>query len=173
MLGGIITENYSHIRNAVSELTQRGAANIVVLSAFFVVSALFMIAFGIAVMLRYQHQSRQVQVGGAMIVVYGVFAVLLASFFPQDPLGTESTFPGTMHLVIAGLAAFVIVGSILLIGIGLYQPEGHWRHFKLYSVITVVFMLIFGASTPILILNDIELWVYSSGSLSWLICNGL
>jgi hypothetical protein len=141
----------------VSELTQRGASNIVTLSAFFVVSAILMIAFGIAIMLHYRHQSRHVYAGGALIVVYGVFAALLATVFPQDPVGAESTFPGTMHLVFAGLAALVIVGSILLIGMGLRQAEERWRYFKLYSVITVIVMLIFGASTPILMMNGIEL----------------
>ncbi len=157
ILGGVITQDYSHIRNAVSELTQRGASNIVILSAFFVVSAILMIAFGIAIMLHYRHQSRQVYAGGALIVVYGVFATLLATVFPQDPVGADSTFPGTMHLVFAGLAALVIVGSILLIGMGLRQTEEHWRYFKLYSVITVIVMLIFGASTPVLMMNGIEL----------------
>jgi hypothetical membrane protein len=157
ILGGVITQGYSHIRNAVSELTQRGASNIVTFSAFFVVSAILMIVFGIAIMLHYRHQSRQVYAGGALIVVYGVFAALLATVFPQDPVGAESTIPGTMHLVFAGLAALVIVGSILLIGMGLRQTEERWHYFKLYSVITVIVMLIFGASTPILMMNGIEL----------------
>ncbi len=157
VLGGIITPDYSHIRNAVSELTQRGSPNIVVLSAIFVFSAILILIFGVTIMLHHQHQSKRVYTGGALIAIYGMFAALLATVFPQDPLGGESTFPGTMHLVIAGLAALVIMGSILLIGLGMDQPTGRWRHFKLYSVITVILVLAFGASTPILIMNKIEL----------------
>ena len=157
VLGGIITPNYSHIRNAVSELTQRGSPNIVVLSAFFVLSAILILIFGITTMLCYRHQSKRVYVGGALIAIYGVFAALLATVFPQDPLGGESTLPGTMHLVIAGLAALVIMGSILSIGLGMPQLAGRWRHFRLYSVITVILVLVCGASTPILIMNKIEL----------------
>jgi hypothetical membrane protein len=156
MLGGIITPNYSHIENAVSELTQRGAPNIVVLSALFVLSAVLILLFGIAIMMRFQSQSRRVYAGGVMIVVYGIFAALLASIFPQDPIGGESTFPGTIHLVLAGLTAFVIMGLILLIGLGIDHRTG-WSHFKLYSIITVILIFVFGASTPILIMKEIEL----------------
>lgn len=156
ILGGIITPNYSQIENAVSELTQRGAPNIFVLSALFVLSAVLILLFGIAIMKHYKSQNRRVYAGGVMIVVYGIFAALLATIFPQDPIGGESTFPGTMHLVLAGLTAFVIMGLILLIGLGMDQQTG-WDHFKLYSVITVVLVFVFGASTPILIMNKIEL----------------
>ena len=156
ILGGIITPEYSHIKNAVSELTQRGAPNIVVLSALFVFSAILILLFGIAIMMRFKSQSRRVYAGGVMILVYGIFAALLASIFPQDPIGGESTLPGTIHLVLAGLTAFVIMGLILLIGLGMDQRTG-WDHFKLYSIITVILVFVFGASTPILIMNKIEL----------------
>lgn len=157
LLGGIITPNYSHIKNAVSELTQRGAPNIVILSTLFVVSAILILLFGIAILMRYKHQNRRLYAGGVMIVIYGIFAASLASIFPQDPLGGESTFPGTMHLVIAGLTAFVIMGGILLNGLGMDKHPGRWRRFKLYSVITVILVFVFGAPTPILIMNKIEL----------------
>lgn len=157
VLGGTITPNHSHIRNAVSELTQRGAPNIVVLSAFFVLSASLLMIFGITVAAYFRQQSRRVSMGGILIVTYGLFAALLATVFPQDPIGTEATFPGTMHLVLAGLTALVVVGALLLIGFGCPQLDGNWQNFKLYSVITVLVMLIFGISTPILLMNNIEL----------------
>jgi len=157
VLGGIITPDYSHIQNAVSELTQRGAPNIVILSTLFVVSAILILLFGIAIIMRYKSQNRRLYAGGVLIVIYGIFASSLASVFPQDPLGGESTFPGTMHLVIAGLTAFAIMGGILLSGMGMDKQTGPWRSFKIYSVITVVLVFVFGAPTPILIMNNIEL----------------
>jgi len=156
LLGGIITPNYSHIQNAVSELTQRGAPNIVILSTLFVVSAILILLFGIAVMMRYKHQNRRLYAGGVLIVIYGIFAALLASIFPQDPIGGESTFPGTIHIVLAGLTAFVIMGLILLIGLGMEQRTGR-AHFKQYSIITVILVFAFGALTPVLIMKEIEL----------------
>jgi len=157
ILGGIITPSYSHIQNAVSELTQRGAINTIILSTLFVVSAILILLFGIAIMMRYKHRSRRLYTGGVSIVIYGIFAASLATIFPQDPLGGESTFPGTMHLVIAGLTAFVIMGGILLSGLGMDKQTGPWRRFKLYSIITVILVFVFGAPTPILIMNKIQL----------------
>jgi len=157
VLGGIITPDYSHIQNAVSELTQRGAPNIVILSTLFVVSAILILLFGIAIIMRYKNQNRRLYAAGVLIVIYGIFAASLASVFPQDSLGGESTFPGTMHLVIAGLTAFAIMGGVLLSGLGMYRQTGPWRSFKLYSVFTVILVFVFGAPTPILIINKIEL----------------
>jgi hypothetical membrane protein len=157
ILGGIITPHYSHSRNAISELTQRGAPNIVLLSTIFVLSAILIMLFGIAILLKYRQQGKWVYVGSALIVVYAVLAALMATVFPQDPLGTESTVAGTLHLVLAGLAAFAIMGSILLIGLGIPQRNQYWRHFRTYSVISFLLVFFFGLSTPILIINQIEL----------------
>jgi hypothetical protein len=126
------------------------------LSALFGLSAILILFFGIAIMLRYQNKNKRVYAGGVLIVIYGVFATLLATIFPQDPIGGESTFPGTMHIVVAGLTAFVIMGLILLIGFGMDQRMG-WYRSKLYSIITVIAVFVFGAPTPILIMNKIEL----------------
>jgi len=157
LLGGIITPEYSHIRNAVSELTQRGAPNIVILSTLFVVSALLILLFGIAIIMRYKHQNRKLYAGGVLIAIYGIFAALLASIFPQDPIGGESSFTGTMHLVIAGLTALAIMSGILLSGLGIDKQTVTWSGFKLYSFITVILVFGFGTPTPILIMNNIEL----------------
>lgn len=157
VLGGIMTPDYSHLRHAVSELTQAGAQNIVLLSAFFILSALLMLVFGVAVYRKYHHNREHVATGGIMIALYAVQAVLLASVFPQDPIGSEATFPGTMHLVFVGISALCIVAAILLVGFAVDQSSKTWRGFKVYSILSVVVMLVSGASTGILIANDIAL----------------
>ena len=88
IIGSIITQGYSPIINAVSELTQAGSENIYLLSSLFLVSAIMLIAFGI--------------------------------------------------------------------GIGLYK-EKQWKSFRLYSLITVLIIVIFGGLTSVLMMNDIEL----------------
>ncbi len=157
LLGGFITPGYSHLRHAVSELTQSGAQNIVLLSAIFVVSAILMSVFGLAIYEKYNRLRKRVAIGGILIVLYGVQAVLLASVFPQDPIGSAATLPGTMHLVVVGVSALCIVAAMLLIGFGVKQSSSHWRGFRVYSILSVLVMLLSGASTGILIANDIAL----------------
>lgn len=157
ILGGAITPNYSHIRNAISELTQRGAPSIGLLSGLFVLSAIFFIAFGLSIIRQYRHINKRIVAGGVLTILYGVIAILLATIFPQDPIGTEATLAGSMHLVFAGLAALVIVVSILLIGFSMSRESKQWGHFKVYSILTVILMLLSGATTPVLMMNDIQL----------------
>ncbi len=157
VLGGMITPDYSHLRHAVSELTQSGAQNTVLLSTFFILSALLFLVFGVAVYRKYHRNRERVAIGGIMIALYAVQAVLLASIFPQDPIGSEATFPGTMHLVVVGISALCIMAAILLVGYGVDQSSSLWRGFRLYSILSLVIMLVSGASTGILIANNIDL----------------
>jgi hypothetical membrane protein len=156
-LGGIITPGYSHLRHAVSELTQAGAQHIVLLSAIFVLSAVLMLVFGVAVYRYHPHSHRRVALGGIFIALYAVQAVLLATVFPQDPIGAPMTTPGTLHLVFVGLSALCIVAAILLIGYGVDASAFHWRGFRLYSLLSLAVMLSSGACTPLLIANNIPL----------------
>jgi hypothetical membrane protein len=159
VLGGVITPGYSHLRHAVSELTQAGAKNnAVLLSALFILSALCFLVFGAAVYRTYHRRRERVAVGGTMIELYAVQAVLLASVCPQDPIGSEATFPGAMHLVLVGTSALCIVAAMLLVGFGVGSSgASHWRGFRLYSISSLVVMLVSGASTGILIANGIDL----------------
>jgi len=157
VVGGLLTPGYSHVRNAVSELTQAGAPHAVVLGAIYVVSGLLLAAFGVAVSLESRRTSRRVVTGGVLISLFAVLAVLLGTVFPQDPIGAPSTFPGTMHLVLVGVSVPLIVSAILLIGFGLDRSVPRWRRFRLYSVVTVLLMLAGGVLTPISIAGDVEL----------------
>lgn len=157
LLGGLITPRYSHILDAVSQLTQRGAPNSLLLSSIFVVSASLILILGLASVMRYKGLNRKMFIGGILIILYGVFAALLASVFPQDPIGSNATFPGTMHLILAGVTAFITMGAILIIGLAKHENFQECRHFKSYSIITVSLVFVLGLSTPILMINNIEL----------------
>jgi hypothetical protein len=86
----------------------------------------------------------------------GIFSALSGTIFPMDPFGADATFAGNMHIILTALNIVLIVLAIPMIGIGLYRDR-QWKTFRLYSIITVLVMVVFGASTSILILNAIEL----------------
>ena len=74
----------------------------------------------------------------------------------MDPFGGEATLAGNMHIILTGLNIILIVLAIPMIGIGLNKIN-QWKSFRLYSIVTVLIMVIFGASTSFLIMNDIEM----------------
>ncbi len=160
IIGSIITQGYSPIINAVSELTQAGSKNTYLLSSLFVISAIMLVIFGIGVITYYKfEQSKLIFLGGIFIMILGIFSALSGSIFPMDPftaIPMPGTFPGTMHIILTGLNIILIVLAIPMIGIGLYS-EKQWKSFRLYSIITLIIMASFGGLTSVLMMNNIEL----------------
>lgn len=157
IIGSIITHGFNPIRNAVSELTQAGSENAILLSTLFFIAASMLVVFAIGIVIHYNFAlSKLMFLGGIFIMLLGIFSALSGTIFPMDPFDTEATFPGTMHIVLTGLNIVLIILAIPMIGIGLYR-EKKWKSFRLYSIITVLIMATCGGATSVLMMNDIEL----------------
>ena len=158
IIGGIVTPNYSYITNTVSDLTKAGTQDTYLLgSIILLISSLMGIAFGIGIMSHYRYKdSKLIFLGGLFLMIIGIFTTFTGTIFPQDTIGGEVTFPGTMHLVLVGISAILLFPSLLMIGTGLYR-EKQWRSFRQYTFISVLIMFIFGILSAIVIMNGIEL----------------
>lgn len=157
IIGGMITPDYSRIINAVSELTQAGSENIYLLSSLFFISAVMGIGFGIGIVTEFSYsRSKLIFSGGILIIINGIFSGLTGTIFPMDPFNVDITFAGTMHIILTALNALMIMLLIPMMGIGFYR-ERQWESFRLYSIITLLIIVIFGGSTPVLMMNDIGL----------------
>jgi Protein of unknown function (DUF998) len=157
IIGGMITPDYSRIINAVSELTQAGSENIYLLSSLFFISAVMGIGFGIGIVTEFSYsRSKLIFSGGILIIINGIFSGLTGTIFPMDPFNVDITFAGTMHIILTALNALMIMLLIPMMGIGFYR-ERQWVSFRLYSIITLLIIVIFGGSTPVLMMNDIGL----------------
>lgn len=157
IIGGIITPGYSYVVHAVSELIQAGSEHTLLLSPLMFISAIMGILFGIGIVTNFKYtHSKLIFIGGTLIVISGIITSFTGTIFPQDPIGGDTTFAGTMHLILVGTSAILIFPAILTIGIGLYR-EKQWKSFRLYSIITVLIMAIFGGLSPLVVMSDIEL----------------
>jgi hypothetical protein len=157
IIGNIITPDYNYIINAVSELTQAGSKNTFLLSPLFLISAIMTVAFGIGILLNYKdRRSKLLLTASILIIITGTFSGLTGTVFPMDPFNSEMMFAGMMHIILTGISAVLVMFLILMIGISLYRVK-QWKSFRLYSITTVVIMVIFGGSTPTLIMNSIPL----------------
>ncbi|MFW9942902.1 MAG: DUF998 domain-containing protein [Candidatus Thorarchaeota archaeon] len=157
LIGSIITHGFNPIRNAVSELTQRGSENAILLSSLFLIAGVMLVVFAIGIIVHYKFaDSKLLFLGGIFIIFLGIFSALSGTIFPMDPFDTDATFPGTMHIVLTGFNIVLIILAIPMIGIGLYR-EKKWKSFRLYSIVTVLIMATCGGLTSVLMMNDIEL----------------
>ncbi|MFA9404989.1 MAG: DUF998 domain-containing protein [Anaerolineales bacterium] len=151
IVGGLITPNYSYMKNAVSELIQSGAENRVFLSSFLFLHALMIILFSIGILVQHPYkQSKSIFIGGILLLAVGISHALSSSIFPQDPVGAESTFPGVMHLILVGITILSIFIILPLLGLGIYRLYG-WNKFVIFTFLCLAVIIIAGVSTPIVI----------------------
>jgi hypothetical protein len=142
IVAGLLTEGYIFTSQTISELSAIGApATPTWVPLGFVYSAL-LIAFGVGVWVIACDQRRALRVTGSMLIALAVFGSLP---FPMHMRGDEKTFTDTMHLIIYGLIVPPLF--MLSIGLGPVAYKGKKRWFSLYSIGTLVTLIMVGAFT--------------------------
>jgi hypothetical protein len=132
-------EGYSYTSQAISELSAVGAPT---RSLWTVMTFLFnplVVAFGIGVW-KSADRKRSLQISGILLSAWGALGFVWL-FFPMHMRGAIGSTTDTMHLVMAGVTVPLMM---LFIGFG-SGVQGKW--FRLYSILTILAMLIFGAWT--------------------------
>jgi hypothetical membrane protein len=120
-VGGVFTPGYSHVSQYVSELIQTGAPKKIILGPLFALYNVLVILFGIG-LFQYvksvqKHERKLVGILGALTLVIEGLAGLLTLFFPQDPIGSQITTTGTMHIILASVSSLTTMLSMLLLGL--------------------------------------------------------
>ncbi len=132
-------KGYSYIDQTISELSAIGASTRPLWIAMTFLFNPLLIAFGIGIW-RKALQRRSLRITGVLISVWGVIGFVWL-LFPMNMRGAIGSTTDTMHLV---MAAITVPLMMLFIGIG-SGAKGKW--FRLYSIITILAMLVFGAWT--------------------------
>lgn len=139
--GAAAVPQYSHIAMAVSALAQRGTPHPLVIEIGFSLSAVLSAAFGFGIWKTAGDRDGALHLSGALLIAYGIVALMIAVAFPMDPAGGEMTLPGVMHLVLVGLSAMILLAAILLAGFA-FGRATPW--FRAYSVVSALLMLLGG-----------------------------
>jgi hypothetical protein len=143
IVAGLLTEGYSFTSQAISELSAIGAPATPMWIPLGFVYAALLIAFGVGVWAIADGQRRRaLRVIGGLLIALAVFGSLP---FPMHIRGDEKTFTDTMHLIIYGLIVPPLF--MLSIGLGAVAYKGKKRWFSLYSVGTLVTLIMVGALT--------------------------
>jgi len=137
-LAGIRWVGYSFRDQTISELGAIGAPSRPLFSALLLLVYLLLTAFGTGVW-RSAASRPALRVAGGLLVALGVMALTVGQFVPMHLRGTEQGIRGALHLVEGGAAVLMIVATIL------FAAAAFGKHFRLYSVATVIVMLAFGA----------------------------
>lgn len=131
-------EGYSYRDQTISELNAIGAPTRTLSIVLGIVGYAFLVAFGVGLW-RSTAAGRRLRVAAGALIALGVFAWFGVSFFAMHVREAEETLTDTLHV-----AQLAVAGPLLLVIIGLGAAT-FGRRFRLYSAVTVLLMLGFGA----------------------------
>ncbi len=134
---------YSSFSQTVSELSAIGAPTRPLWVALALAYDLLLIAFGAGVWFC-SGRTRSLRVIGSILVASGVFGFAWPPMHQRTVLAAGGgTLTDTLHLVWAGVT---VLGMFVFIGCG---AAALGRRFRLYSIATIVVLLVFGLLTAL------------------------
>ncbi len=128
VLGGLLHPGYSHVREAISELTASLAPHRAPLAALYVVYNLLLVGFARG-LLRPGPGSRLLRSAYGLVVVASASGIAQVTLFPQDSTGYPGTTAGTLHIALAALSALLCVVTALMYGVAFRRmalPRPAW-----------------------------------------------
>jgi hypothetical protein len=137
ILGAMQWEGYSSVSQSVSELSAIGAPSRPLVVPLFITYSVLVIAFGLGVW-RSAGRKRNLRVVAGLLIAFGVVC-LSGPLTPMHQRGAEVTLTDTLHIVSAIVDVLLF---LLIIGFG---ATAFGKRFRLYSIATIVILLVFGA----------------------------
>ena len=130
ILGGILDPQYSHVRNAISELTGTAAPDRAVLAPLYIVYNVLLLGFGYA-LFRVASGGFLMAVAVVLFLIGGLSGIGQVTLFRMDSVGAAETTAGTLHLVLAGVSSLLCLTIAVLYGFafrGTSTLRGLWRY---------------------------------------------
>lgn len=118
VLGGILWPTYSHVAQAISELTFRYAPNLTLMRSLFGLYNVLLLIFSTGLFFRATAKPLKTS---AIFLLVCAFSGAMMLFFPQDPLHTTPTTSGLVHLIFAGVASLTTLFAVS------FAAAGEWR----------------------------------------------
>jgi hypothetical membrane protein len=147
VIGGLLSPDYSHKSQAISELIEAGAPNKWLLNPLFGLYNLLTGAFavGLFLVVRASPRSERRPSGllGSVVLAFEAVVGFVTVFFPQDPPGSPPTPTGATHIALAGLSSLATMATIVLVGIWFWRTSG-LRGYGAYSFLTVAAIFVSG-----------------------------
>ena len=155
VIGAAASPGYSFTSRAVSELSAIDSPARPFMLGLGLVYNILVIAFSLGVWATSAH-NRRLQLTGMLLMIFGVLG-FAAPFTPMHMRGTDFTLTDTLHITGAMIAVLLMFLSIAIGATAL------GRKFCLYSVLTIIALLLFGALTipdaPRIAANQPTPWV--------------
>ena len=140
ILGGILQDDYSHVRNDVSTLVAVDAPNKKLLDKFIITSSTLSFIFYIGLHWGINSGVGSI-IGPILFVISGLLGVLVAVFFPLDAGGELITTRGKLHLVLIAISGILATAGMVFLWLRLVS-DLVWGTFATFSLVTAIVSLI-------------------------------
>jgi len=148
ILGGILQPGYNHITDDVSTLLAVGAPNKLLFDVMEATYAVLMIIFFGS--LHWTINKGKGSILGPVSFLINFILHFVALFFPLDAGGAKISQTAQIHGILVGLMVFLSILGLLAMWRRLKKVD-EWKGYDTYTLITLIFTLIFGllAAIPI------------------------
>ncbi len=136
-------EGYNSGSQTISELSAIGVSTRPIWVLFGILYTLLVAAFGLGVW-QSATSARSLHIAGALLIIYGLIGLgwPLAPMHQRETLAAGGgTISDTMHIVFSMVSVLLM---LLIIGFG---AVAFGKRFRIYSIATLVILLLFGALT--------------------------
>jgi hypothetical protein len=140
VIGGTRWQEYSWLSQEFSRLSAIGAPSRTLHLVLNPIYTLLVIAFGLGIWWA-AGQKRALRVVGCSLSVYALVSFVWPQFFPENLSEPVGAFTNTMHIVITVVTVF---SWILILG---FATNAFGKQFRLYTIGTLLAVLVFGALT--------------------------
>ncbi|WP_142825964.1 DUF998 domain-containing protein [Planococcus soli] len=156
IMGGILWDGYSHVRQTISELTGNGAPDAEMLRVFTIGYGILAVIFSVIVYVLFRkHQvNRIAQFGAILLLVMHAASLIGYGLFPLEQGGEVLTFGNFMHLAITAIVVITTVGALFAIGYGLWLTK-NFRAIGLFTLVCAIVIVLAGVATPIVLNNEL------------------
>lgn len=155
IMGGMLWDGYSHVRQTISELTGNGAPDAEMLRLFTLGYGILTIVFSAAVyvLFRKYKVERIARFGAILLLIMYTASLIGYSLFPLEQGGDVLTFGNYMHLAITAIVVITTVGALFAIGYGLWLTKDFQR-IGLFTLACAMVIVLAGIASPIVLNNE-------------------
>lgn len=145
LIGGFLRPDYVAFSHTISTLVQANAQNRMLLETGFTISNIFLMLFGYGIFYLGRKEAKKYKVFSGLALIGAGIAGILIIIFPKDPESIKMSMTGFIHhFFIAILAIFTIISTLYF-----ESGENHNRKLRIYSKISLIFILFFAILTVI------------------------
>lgn len=179
VIGGALRENYSHLYNAISELTEAGTEKIFIIDLLFKVYNFLLLLYGGLMIIVYRGKSNKKMITMYLMLFLCGLSGFMMGIFPQEARDAQLTITGIMHFVGAGIAA---LSTMIITVLAFVNYRKSFKKYAIYSIITFIIIFISGISNVVLINSGIDsffglveritigsfiIWLFTTGLLQY------